>query len=71
MWNSSRVLSPLLGAMGSRSFVLGDVFSAADIIVGGLLLWADTTGQLSGESAGAAYLARLRERPAFQRAFTD
>lgn len=52
-------------------WILGEQFTTADIVVGGLLVWADTGGQLRGAGPAEAYLARLRERPAFQRAIAD
>lgn len=55
----------------ANGWILGDRFTTADIIVGGLLVWADTSGQLRGAGPAEAYLARLRERPAFQRAIAD
>ncbi len=51
-----------------QPFLLGEAFSAADIVFGGLLVWADACGLLLGREPHAAYLERLRARPAFQRA---
>lgn len=61
------LVDPMIGA----GHVLGAQFTTADIILGGLLVWADTSGQLRGAGAAEDYLARLRERPAFQRASID
>lgn len=55
----------------SKGWILGDQFTVADCVLGGLLGWADTSGQLKGAGAAESYLARLRERPAFQRASVD
>jgi glutathione S-transferase len=52
----------------ATGWVLGQQFTTADIILGGLLEWADVCGLLRGADTAAGYLARLRERPAFQRA---
>lgn len=49
-------------------YLLGERFTAADVLFGGVLVWADACGLLNGREPQAAYLARLRERPAFQRA---
>lgn len=65
-----RQLALLDGAIG-KGWVLGDQFTTADIVLGGLLVWADTAGQLRGAGPAESYLARLRERPAFQRASID
>ncbi len=54
--------------LSAHPFLLGDTFSAADVIFGGVLVWADACGLLQGREPQAAYLARLRERPAFKRA---
>jgi glutathione S-transferase len=51
-----------------QPFLLPDGFSAADIVFGGQLVWADASGLLQGREPQAAYLQRLRARPAFQRA---
>jgi glutathione S-transferase len=61
----------VLDANIEKGWLLGEQFTTADIIVGGLLVWADTAGQLRGAGPAEAYLARLRERPAFQRAIAD
>ncbi len=49
-------------------FLLGERFSAADVIFGGVLVWAEDCGLLRDRQPQAAYLARLRARPAFARA---
>lgn len=48
--------------------MLGQHFTTADIILGGLLEWADVCGLLRDAGPAEGYLARLRERPAFRRA---
>lgn len=52
----------------AQPFLLADGFSAADIVFGGQLVWADACGLLLGREPHTAYLERLRARPAFQRA---
>ena len=54
-----------------QPFLLGERFSAADVVFGGLLVWAETCGQLLGREPHTSYLARLKARPAFQRAEHD
>lgn len=49
-------------------WVLGETFSAADVMLGYTLVVARFVGVLEGHSELVAYLARLEERPAFQRA---
>lgn len=52
-------------------FVLGASFSAADVVIGANLIWARRVGLLEGRPALEDYVARLRDRPAAQRAFAD
>ena len=54
--------------LARQPYLLGEQFTAADVVFGGLLVWADACGMLAGRSPQAAYLERLRQRPAFQRA---
>lgn len=51
-----------------RQWVLGEVFSAADIMLGFTLLAARLLGLVEAASELGRYLARLEARPAFQRA---
>ena len=58
----------LTNALSGRTFILGEQFSAADVMIGGMLGWAAMMGMLGDLPVLQAYLGRLRERPAFQRA---
>ena len=50
-------------------YLLGDAFSAADVMMGFTVVAAQVVGLLDERfPALAGYMARLRERPAFQRA---
>jgi glutathione S-transferase len=52
-----------------REYIIGNTFTAADVVVGGVLTLANRVGQL-GEFPGLlAYMARLMERPAAKKAF--
>lgn len=54
---------------GSGPWLLGEDFSAADIMMGFTLLAAQTVGVLDGRfPVTSAYLGRLLERPALQKA---
>ncbi|MCC7273165.1 MAG: glutathione S-transferase [Alphaproteobacteria bacterium] len=55
-------------AVAHREFLLGNQFSAADIMVGSMLAWALGTGVMEREGPTAAYVERLAARPARQRA---
>ena len=59
-------------ALTGRGFVVGDELTAADVMVGSTLAWAQMVGVVGGTiPATAAYLGRLMSRPAFQRAMAD
>jgi len=64
----SNVLSETLG---KSEYVLGDQFSAADIVLGYNCFWSTFTGLLNDAPVLVDYLARLQNRPAFQRAFSE
>lgn len=56
-------------ALGRKAYLLGDDFSAADIMLGFTLVAAQLLGVLDDRYPGLnGYLARLRDRPAFQKA---
>ena len=59
-------LHRLDGALTDGPYLLGERFSAADIMLGGTLGWAHDV--LPAEGPISAYLARLAARPAFVRA---
>jgi glutathione S-transferase len=61
----ARVLS---AALTGRTYILGEQFSAADVMIGGMLAWAGFMGLLTDQPTLQAYVKRLTERPAFQRA---
>ncbi len=58
-------------ALSGRTFILGEQFSAADVMVGSTLLWANFMGLVAGYPALEDYVKRLSERPAVQRARAD
>lgn len=62
------IITPLTDHLAQRPFVLGDRFSAADVVVAGVLDWADRCGFGEYLGAGATYLQTMRDRPAYQRA---
>lgn len=65
---AAAALEPVL----ARSpFLLGASFTVADAVVGAVLAWGHAQGPLEGLPATEAYLARLRERPAWRRATAD
>ena len=65
---AAAALEPILA---NRLHLLGPDFGVADVVVGAVLAWARALGALEGLPATQAYLARLRERPAWRRATAD
>ncbi len=55
-------------AIAGRAFVLGDLFSIADVVFGGTLRYMARFGMLEATPEVQAYLDRLAARPALQRA---
>jgi glutathione S-transferase len=67
-WGSFEdMVARLRGAM-DRPYVMGDRFSAVDILIGGSIQWASLYGALPKDEKFGSYLERLAARPAFQRA---
>ena len=59
-------------ALDGREFILGKEFSAADVMLGSPLVWAQMMNMLDDKRPGInGYLARLGTRPALQRAAAD
>ncbi|HIK55622.1 MAG TPA: glutathione S-transferase family protein [Synechococcales cyanobacterium M55_K2018_004] len=65
-----RLLAPLDQRLSDLPFLLGDHFTVADVAVGALLAYLPLMFQVSYADYPAitAYLQRLSERPAFQKA---
>jgi glutathione S-transferase len=65
-----RALRPVLAALNDalleKDYLLGKNFSTADIMVGSTLIWI--ADHITGYPELLAYVQRLRERPAYQRA---
>lgn len=64
----AKVCEPLNTHLNDRPYLLDDQFTAADVVTGGVLLWALKLGLLKQETPVKAYIDRLMQRPAFQRA---
>jgi glutathione S-transferase len=57
--------------LAGRTWLVGDAFSVADVVVGSVLLWGKSSVGVEGLSQMTAYLARLKDRPAWRRAVKD
>jgi len=64
------VAAVLSNALASKPFLLGEQFSAADVMIGSTLAWAQFMGLLEGHPTLIEYVQRLSSRPAFQRAWS-
>lgn len=66
-----KVCEPLNEVLKEHQYLVDNRFTAADVVTGGVLLWALKLGMLKQESPIKAYITRLMERPALQRADED
>jgi glutathione S-transferase len=66
-----RTVGALRPALLKHPFLVGDQFTAADVLVGSVLAWADEIGLMQSAKELAPYLARLTDRPAYRRALGD
>jgi glutathione S-transferase len=62
------VAKVLSEALDGRQFMLGERFSAADVMIASSLAWSQFMGLLEGQPILQEYAGRLSERPAYQRA---
>jgi glutathione S-transferase len=68
-WGSfDGMLSALTAGLTPGPFLLGETFSAADVLVGAMTRFGQQFGILPKEGPTADYVARLTARPAFVRA---
>jgi len=63
-----RVLRTLRNGLVKGPWLLGEKFSAADVLIGGGIPWALSNGTLPRETPFTEYAARITARPANQRA---
>jgi len=65
------VAEVIADGIAGRPFLLGEQFSAADVMIASTLAWSQFLGLLAGQPALTDYVQRLTSRPAYQRATAD
>ena len=66
------VASVLDERMKGRDFILGNAFSAADVVLGGVLYFAKRMNQISDDMPTlSAYLNSLLQRPARKKGYSE
>ena len=66
----SRAKATIEALVPAEGWVLGEQFTAADVVFGALLDVGMVFGWLQASPRGAAYVQRLRARPAYQQTHT-
>jgi len=66
-----RVSAPITAAVKNQDYLVDNQFTVADIIVGGVLVWAFKLGMLKNQPTLNAYTEKLMARTAFQQADED
>ncbi|NER46586.1 MAG: glutathione S-transferase family protein [Symploca sp. SIO1B1] len=61
----TKVCEPLNEVLRDNNYLVDNRFSAADVVTGGVLLWALKLGMLKEDNPVKAYITHLMERPAF------
>ena len=64
-----RTMDTVAKALASGPYLLGQQFTAADVVIGSTLQWGTMIKAIPERAEFAAYLGRLRERPGLQRCF--
>ena len=65
------VAEVIASALAGKPFLLGEQFSAADVLIGSTLAWSQFMGLLDGQPVLTEYVQRLTARPAYQQANAD
>jgi glutathione S-transferase len=67
-WEFARAVTVLAAGLGEREYIVGDTFSAADILIANTLNWARSRSVEIQPPLLNAYADRMLARPALQRA---
>jgi glutathione S-transferase len=65
------VLETLRVALSSGPWILGDGFSAADVVLGGGIVWGRAMDLLPDDEPFRSYVTRTMARPAFEKAWNE
>jgi glutathione S-transferase len=63
VWEFQKALDLLSKGLGDKDYILGDAFSAADILIAQILRWALSFGQTIEQKNLQDYLSRVESRP--------
>lgn len=66
----SLAIRPLERRCSSSDYVVSDEFSATDVVLGSVLIWANAMGLISEAPHVSAYIERLKARPAYRKAIS-
>lgn len=70
--NKFHTIAELLNKeLSEKPYILGEQFSAADVLIGATMIWADFMKMIQEKPALEAYVAKMRARSAYQRATKD
>lgn len=67
-WELQQALDLFSRGLGEQTFILGDTFTAADILLGHTLFWAKGFEQAIEQTNLQDYMERMRSRPALRQA---
>ena len=67
-WEFQQALNLLSSGLGEKTYILGETFSAADILIAQTLFWAIAFKQPIEQKNLRAYVDRIKTRPALARA---
>ena len=62
---STKIEPRFIATLGKTPFILGETFSAADVLAGGALAWAKMAGVLGDDHTLLRYFEAMTTRPAF------
>jgi glutathione S-transferase len=62
-------MNTIAAAVATGPFLVGEQFTAADVVIGSGLQWGTFMKAVPTRPEFTAYLGRLQQRPALQRAF--